>query len=118
MTPLVVERRAEQVRTTYTLRGPDGEHIDSLTFREVMALAAAAEGRVRAVWRRCYSPWFADQYLHVECDDHGVGHGTIQGLQGRWGRQPLLDPEMKAEGIIPLTPWGAQVLAEIREVAA
>ncbi|CAB4906279.1 unannotated protein [freshwater metagenome] len=112
----VVSRALEQERTTYVIRTLAGRHIDTLTFREVMALAAAEGGRIHARWRRCSSPWFSDQYLSIECEDYGVGRGTISQLRGSWGRPDYLEPT-KAEGLVGLTQWGRDVLEDIRRLS-
>lgn len=111
---IVVDRRAEQARTTYTLRRPDGSYLDSLTFRDVMALVAAEEGRVRARWHGTHSYGWTDYHLIPECDDFGVGYGTLTGLQDRWGREPLLERCGTEDGPLGLTEFGRAVLAEIR----
>jgi hypothetical protein len=113
LAPIVVERRAEQLRTTYLVRDVDGGYVDSLTFRDVMALVAASQGRVRTRWRCTYSPWYRDRHLLPECDDHGVGFGTLLRLQGQWHRQALIQPCGADEGQLDLTDFGRQVLDEI-----
>lgn len=115
--PDTVERIPRQQYSYYLFRA-GGQYADSLTFREVMALVAAEQGRVRARWYRTHSPYFSDAHLRPECDDHGVGFGTIHGLQSRWRKPALIEPCGKEEGPLGLTPEGARALAQIRELAA
>lgn len=115
MSAIAVQRQPGQHgRTSYRLEDSDGSYLDSLTFRDVMALVAADAGRVRARWRRTYSPWFADRYLVPECDDHGIGYGTLTGLQSRFGRPGMIESCGDDEGPLGLTDHGRAVLAEIR----
>ncbi len=111
---MIVERATVNERTSYMVRDDDGNYFGSLTFRDVMALVAAEGGRVRAKWQCTYSPWFYDAHLVAACDDYGVGHGTLGGLQSRRGRPPLIERCGEREGTLGLTLEGAAVLAGIR----
>lgn len=111
---MIVKRQFVQLRTTYLLREDDGSYLRSLTFRDVMTLVAAEQGRVRARRRRCHAPYFYDEFLHPECDDYGIGYGTISGLQGGFKRAPLIEPCGTEEGPLGLTTEGIAILAEIR----
>lgn len=107
------QRRFEQERTTYTFRNADDQYVDSFTFRHVIALVAADQGRVRCRLKRSYSPWYCDSHLRPECDDHGIGYGTLTELQSRWNRPPLIEP-CDQEGPLGLTSYGRRILDEIQ----
>lgn len=112
----MIERRYEQHgRTSYIVRAANGDYVTSLTFREVMALVAAANGRIRARWVNQYSAWYRDCHLRPECDDYGVGWGTISGLQGAFRRPPYIQPCGADEGL-GLTRAGRKLLDELLEL--
>jgi hypothetical protein len=62
----------------------------------------------------CHAPYFYDEFLHPECDDYGIGYGTISGLQGGFKREALIEPCGNEERPLGLTPDGVAILAEIR----
>lgn len=95
----------------YAIRAEEGgDLVDMLTFREVQALIAAREGRVRVVLRRVYAPWFYDEHLEAVCDTYGIGRFTLSTLQRKaHSRGPLIESRDEP-GQAGLTDLGRMVL--------
>jgi hypothetical protein len=92
----------------------DDDTVAMLSFREVQALAACRLGLARVKRRGTYSPWLSYERLAPECEVFGVGELTLSSLQAHnppWQRQMVARPE--AEGPLPLTPLGDEVLDAI-----
>jgi hypothetical protein len=106
-----IERRVMGAMRFYSLNtGERGNR--SLTYREVVALVAVRRGLARMRWRSRHCPYYSDQWLEPECDAHGVGYGTLSGLQNLYGHKPLITTPTEP-GLIRLTRLGNQVVDAI-----
>lgn len=114
MKKLTAERMTD-VNRTFSIRDQAGEHIITVCFREICALAAVEAGRARAMRRR--RSWYGlyDEWLEPHTDLFGIGPGTLGELQRDDEWHPALvtrcaDPDAALE----LTDLGQQVLAAVR----
>lgn len=82
-----------------------------LTGRDVVALVAVANGRARR-----HSPGWSDEWLAVECDEYGIGHGTLWRLQRDGTHHAAFVTTPTKPGPLRLTPYGRAVLRGLAKI--
>lgn len=106
----MIAERSTKYGRTYIVRDRAGVIVAHLSFRDLRALDAVAAGRARWRMHRTYTPWLCDAYLEPECEDYGVGPGTLTGLRaGMHADRPLIAPHGDREGPVRLSSIGRRV---------